>query len=323
MPPKSVLITSASGNIGRELIPILLSTTKDTTLVLPTSSSSRLSSSLAPGTDTTRLAILEGAVADPLWLESTCRSHAVETVLLNLGGQDELFTTLGALDAFSRAGVKHVIYLSCAGEFTSPQGVAGMLSEWGSASVVVKVAVEQRLWYAEYPFQWTVVGPTLFFENDVRTKELLLNQGLMPEPLGEMGVSRVSCGDVARVVAKSVEDGGAKLGRLKVNVGSLRRYTGREIEEMWSKALGRDVKMGKGDKEGLRAYEDHWAQVIPGTAGRAVGRDLNMMCRGWVKNGYGPSEDEYRLLRAVLGKESDDYGEWVTEMGKQLKAEGK
>jgi nucleoside-diphosphate-sugar epimerase len=323
MPPKSVLITSASGNIGRELIPILLSTTKDTTLVLPTSSSSRLSSSLAPGTDTTRLAILEGAVADPLWLESTCRSHAVETVLLNLGGQDELFATLGALDAFSRAGVKHVIYLSCAGEFTSPQGVAGMLSEWGSASVVAKVAVEQRLWYAEYPFKWTVVGPTLFFENDVRTKELLLNQGLMPEPLGEMGVSRVSCGDVARVVAKSVEDGGAKLGRLKVNVGSLRRYTGREIEEMWSKALGRDVKMGKGDKEGLRAYEDHWAQVIPGTAGRAVGRDLNMMCRGWVKNGYGPSEDEYRLLRAVLGKESDDYGEWVTEMGKQLKAEGK
>jgi hypothetical protein len=60
----------------------------------------------------------------------------VETVFLNLGGQDELFTTLGPLDAFSRAGIKHVIYLSCAGELTSPQGVAEMLREWGSASVV-------------------------------------------------------------------------------------------------------------------------------------------------------------------------------------------
>lgn len=232
---------------------------------------------------------------------------------------------MGALDAFARAGVKHVVYLSCAGEFTSPQGVADMLREWGSASVVVKVAVEQRLWHAAavYPFKWTVVGPTLFFENDIRTKEILLGEGWMPEPLGEMGVSRVSCRDVASVVAKSIEDGGEKLDKRKVNVGSLRRYTGRETEEMWSKALGREIRMGKGDREGLQAYEEHWAQVIPGTAGRAVGRDLDMMCRGWVKNGFGPSEDEYRLLRAVLGKDADDYGTWVAETGKQLRAASK
>lgn len=230
---------------------------------------------------------------------------------------------MGALDAFSRAGVRHVVYLSCAGEFTSPEGVAAMLREWSSASVVVKVAVEQKLWHATYPFKWTVVGPTLFFENDIRTKEILLGDGWMPEPLGERGVSRVSCKDVARVVAKSVEDGGEKLDKRKVNVGSLKRYTGREIEELWSKALGREIRMGKGDEEGLRAYEEHWAEVIPGTAGRAVGRDLGLMCRGWIKNGFGPSEDEYRLLRAVLGKEADDYETWVVETGKQLRAESK
>ena len=324
MPPKSVLITSASGNIGRELIPLLLTTTPQTTrLILPTSSPTRLSSSLPPSLDKTRLSILEGAVSDPTWLEQICTSHAVETAFLNLGGQDELFTTMGALDAFSRAGVKHVVYLSCAGEFTSPDGVADMLREWGSASVVVKVAVEQKLWHAVWPFKWTVVGPTLFFENDIRTKEILVGEGWMPEPLGERGVSRVSCRDVARVVARSVEDGGEKLDKRKVNVGSLRRYTGRETEEMWSKALGREIKMGKGDREGLRAYEEHWAEVIPGTAGKSVGRDLALMCRGWIKNGYGPSEDEYRLLRAVLGKEADDYETWVAETGKQLRDESR
>ena len=330
MPPKSILITSASGNIGRDLIPLLLATTpKTTTLVLPTSSSTRLSSALPPALDTTRLSIVEGAVADPQWLESVCSTHAVSTAFLNLGGQDELFTTLGALDAFARAGVKHVVYLSCAGEFTTAEGAARWYGEWGSASVAVKMAVEQRLWHAcspsssDYPFKWTVVGPTLFFENDVRTKELLLGEGWMPEPLGEQGVSRVSCKDVARVVARCVEDGGERLGGRKVNVGSLRRYTGREIEGLWSEALGREVRMGKGDGEGLRLYEEHWASVIPGTAGRAVGRDLDMMCRGWVKNGYGLSEDEYRFLRAVLGKETDDYGAWVAETGKRLRAESK
>jgi hypothetical protein len=172
-------------------------------------------------------------------------------------------------------------------------------------------------------FKWTAVGPTLFFENDIRAKDVLLSEGFMHEPLGEVCVSRVSCSDVARVVAKSVEDGGEKLGRRKVNVGVLRRYTGTETEEMWSAALGRNVTMQEGDKEGLQAYEDHWAQMIPGKAGRAMGRDLDMMCRGWVKSGFGPSEDEYRLLRAVLGKDGDDYGKWVAETGKPLKAEGK
>lgn len=196
-----------------------------------------------------------------------------------------------------------------------------MLKHYASASVVVKVAIEQRLWYGGYPFKWSVVGPTLFFDNDIRTPELLLKEGIMPEPLGEKGVSRVSVGDIARVVANCVEDGGERLGGRKVNVGSLRRYTGSETEKMWAQALGREVRMYKGDEEGLMAYEDSWAGMIPGTAGRAVGRDLNMMCRGWVGNGFGPTEDEYRMLRAVLGKDADDYGEWVAETGKRLREE--
>lgn len=322
MSPKSILITSASGNIGKELIPHLLSTTKDTTLVLPTSNASRLSSSFPAGTDTSRLQIPEGAVSDPVWLESIAKSNAVDTVFLNLGGQDELFTTLGALDAFARAGVKHLIFLSINGEFTSPEGIKTFLGGYSSAAVVVKVAIEQKLWHAKYPFKWTVVGPTLFFENDTRTPHLL-QQGIMPEPLGEQGVSRVSCKDLARAVANIAEDGGAKLHQRKVNVGSARRWSGTEIEQLWTKALGKEVKMYKGDDEGLEAYEQSWRDIIPGTAGVAIGRDLALMCRGWVAAGYGLSEDEYRLTRAVLGKDTDDYEQWVAEQGKKLREESK
>jgi hypothetical protein len=156
----------------------------------------------------------------------------------------------------------------------------------------------------------------------VRTPEILLAEGFMPEPLGEEGVSRVSCADVARVVARCIEDGGERLAGRKVNVGSLRRFTGSEIEGLWSESLGREVRMGKGDEEGLRAYERHWEEVIGGVAGRAVGRDLACMARGWVWAGFGLSEDEYRFCRAVLGKEVDDYEGWVAEMGRKLR-EGK
>ncbi|KAM0720001.1 hypothetical protein Q7P37_004136 [Cladosporium fusiforme] len=322
MSPNSILVTSASGKIGRELVPLLLSTTaKDKTkLVLPTSSASRLSSAYPD--DLSRLAIEEGQLSDPVWLESLCKTHAVETVFLNLGGQDELYAALGAFDAFVRAGVKHVIYLSAAGEFTSPQGVAEMLRIYGSAEVVAKVAAEQRLLYGRYPFKWTVVGPTLFFENDLMAADLLLEEGVLPQPLGEVGVSRVSCADIARVVVKSVEDKGEKLNGRKINVGTAKRFTGRQTEAIWSQALGREVHVAKGDEEALEAYEMALRQFIPGVTGRAVGRDLVMMARGWVHEGFGISEDEYRLTRAVLGKEADDYEEWVAKTAKELK-EGK
>lgn len=319
MSPKSILITSGSGKIGRELVPLLLSTTaKDNTkLVLPTSSASRLSS--AYPNDLSRLVITEGKLSDPVWLEELCKTHAVETAFLNLGGQDELYAALGALDAFSRAGVKHVIYLSAAGEYISQQGLTEAMRVFGSAEVIAKMAVEQRLFYGEYPFKWTVVGPTLFFENDLMATELLLEAGLLPQPLGEVGVSRVSCADIARVVVKSVEDQGEKLSGRKVNVGSLRRFTGTETGALWSQALGKEVHVANGDKEGLEGLEMGLREAIPGTAGRAVGRDLVMMATGWVREGFGLSEDEYRLTRAVLGKEADDYEEWVAKTGKELR----
>lgn len=324
MSPKSILLTSASGTIGRLLIPHLLSTTPESTrLILPTSSATRLATTYPPASFP-RLTITEGPVSDPTWLESLCREHAVDAAFLNLGGTDELFTTLGALDAFGRAGVRHVVYLSCAGEFTSPEGAAAMLKRAGTATVVVKVAVEQRLRYAEMPFKWTVVGPTLFFENDLRTPELLVKEGLLPEPLGEKGVSRVSARDIAAVVAKVIEDGGEKLGGAKMNVGTLRRWTGRETEEVWSKALGREVSMSKGDEEGLEAYERGWWEFVPGAMGKAIGRDVALLCKVWLDEGFGLEEDEYRLLRAVLGRDVEDYGEWVAKMGKELKeGEGK
>jgi len=223
-----------------------------------------------------------------------------------------------------------VTYLSAAGDFTSPDGVRESMARWGGcANVVVKLAVEARLAHGwnggnagtAAGFKWSVVGPTLFFENDVRTPEILVGEGFMPEPLGEKGVSRVSCADVARVVARCIDDGGERLAGRKVNVGSLRRFTGREIENLWTASLGREVIMWKGDEDGLRAYEKHWEEIIGGVAGRAVGRDLSCMARGWVQAGFGLSEDEYRFCRAVLGKETDDYEAWVAEAGRKLREE--
>ncbi len=74
-------------------------------------------------------------------------------------------------------------------------------------------------------FTYTTIGPSLFFENDEKVKEPILFGKRWVEPLGEMGASRVSVGDVAAAVEVAVLDRGVKWAGRKINVGTLKRYT--------------------------------------------------------------------------------------------------
>lgn len=62
----NVFITSASGNIGTELVPLLIQSDAVKTLILPTSNAARLEASVPPSD---KIAIIQGSIQDPSWLE--------------------------------------------------------------------------------------------------------------------------------------------------------------------------------------------------------------------------------------------------------------
>lgn len=310
--PHNILVTAPGGNIGTELIPQLLQK-PNWNLVLPTSNAARLQSKLPTSTNPSQLTVEEGSIQDPHWIETLLTTHKIDTVFLCLTGTDELLTTLNILDAMRRAGtVKYLLYLSACGDFASPAGVQHTLRICSAEHVVVKTTLEQKLQSSDYPWQTTVLGPTLFFGNDLRSKRDMLEEGLFDEPLGERGVSRVATSDIAQAVCNCIAAFPKYAGR-KVQIGSLRTWTGREIAGLWGGVLGKEIRMAVVGDE----FEAAFSRKIGGDA--AWARDLRLMYDTFAQERFGMSEEDYALQVEVLGKEAEDYEAWVRKVGAEWK----
>lgn len=312
----TVFATAANGNIGSELVPRLLSE-PSLRLVLPTSNASLLRSKFQ--LNAPKIAVEEGSIKDPIWVQSILTKHKVDKVFLCLAGTDELLTSLNFIDAMQRAGcVRHLIYLSGCGDFISDQGVRKLMQTCSSMHTLVKSTLEQKLAYGNLPWKTTVLGPSIFFANDLRSKPSILQHNLFDEPLGEMGMSRVSLQDIALAVRNIICDPSLdKWAAKKIMIGSKHMYTGTEIADLWSQATGRRVKMMGCDDKSLTMVE-RFLEEKTGRE-RGWGRDLRLMYETFAKEGFGMGEKEYQVQVELLGREPEDYAAWVKKEGESWK----
>ena len=314
------LLTAATGNIGKRLVPLLLSLPSRPHVILPTSNAARLQSSLDDSLDKSRIHVVEGNIKDPNFVETTLKEHNVTGVSLTLTGDDELFTTTNFLDAIQRSGtVKHVVYISACEDYSIDAIKNGSLQGQSAAHVLVKYLVEAKLRHGlplrqdQGGFSWTILGPSLFFDNDFMMKQQILEHGILAVPIGDKGVSRVDPGDIALSAAKALEDDGERWGGKKVMIGSLKTYTSHEIADLWSEALGKDIKPTLCNKEGLDKLEHAFGQV----AGPAWGRDLRLMYETFGARGFKMTEDNYKEQLELLGKEPESYESFVRSAAAQ------
>lgn len=312
---QTVLITAPGGNIGRSLVPALLNT-KKAHLILPTSDASRLKSLLPVTATSSDVTVEQGNITNPAWIRTLLTNHAVCTVFLCLTGKDELITTLNFLDAMQRAGtVKHLLYISGGGDYyTSPEGIKFVFSQCCAEHVLVKSTIELKLMHGGFPWTTTTLGPMLFFDNDLRSQRSLIEEGIFPEPLGELGVSRVSLEDVAQVACALIFNPDHKYAGTRITIGSRKAYTGSEICALWSEALGKDVKMLKSDAVGFDEFEHRMAKMgVPAD----WSMDLRLMYETFGRVGFGLPNSDYEILKEILGRDSRDYGEWVAQTAKE------
>nr|POF17518.1 hypothetical protein CFP56_12932 [Quercus suber] len=306
----SIVVTAGGGHIGSQLVSALVQ--ENIKVVLPTSNASRLQSTLADLATKDNVAVEEGSVSNPLWLESLFHKHVVDTVLLNLTGTDELMTTLNFFDAMKRAGtIKHVVYISACGDFVSRAGFQHVLRTHSAMHVLVKPLIEYKLIYSDFPWTTTVLGPTLFYDNDLRSKNAIL-KGLFDEPLTEKGLSRVSTVDIANIAHKALVEPTKWAGQ-KIMIGSKRRYTGTEIAKLWGEAIGREVKMRPANEDGFTDFE---SSSFEQEQDRAWTRDKKLMYEAFELDGFGMTDEDYAKQCDCLGREPQDYEEWVRKTGK-------
>lgn len=310
---KTILLTAGSGNIGRVLAPLLLKQDPCPKIVLPTSSIDKFRASNPAAKDPNPNVILaEGSIRDPIWFESLLKDHNVEAVFLCVTGVDEMFTNMNCLDAIAKAGtVKRVVYLSILADFVSEDGMKTMFQDRGYPHIYSKLVVENRLKYGNFPFQWTVLGPPIFFSNDLRQKMPLTQMGMYMEPNVEKGGSKISLDDIALAACKLLVDNDGYDGK-KVNLGSKKAYSTAESAALWSRALGKPIKTQTADKDVLDEFEQNLRNVMgPGLDGMAWARDLRLLYEYLVVHGVHISEEDYKTQVQLLGKEPQDYGEWI------------
>lgn len=313
------LITAAAGKIGKRLVPRLLSLPSKPRVVLPTSNATKLAASLSDTLDKTRIHVVEGNIKDPRFVESTLREHNVTGVSIALTGDDELFTSIKFLNAIQRSGtVKHVVYISACEDYSINAIVNGSLQGQSAALILVKYIIEAKLRHGIPPrdarggFSWTILGPSLFFDNDFMTKEQILEHGVFGVPMGNKGVSRVATEDIALAVANSLDDP-SRWGGKKVMIGSFKTYTAQETAHLWSQALGKDIKPTMSDQAGLDSLENDFGQV----AGPAWGRDLRLMYETFAERGFSMNEKDYKEQLELLKKEPESYENFVQSTAKQ------
>jgi uncharacterized protein YbjT (DUF2867 family) len=202
--------------------------------------------------------------------------------LLNVVSPTEAQEGLFAVNGARLGGVKRLVYMSV---FDADK--AAHLPHFG-AKVPVEMAVR------ESGIEATILRPNNFYQNDLWFKDAMLQYGVYPQPLGDVGVSRVDVRDIAEAAAIALTEGGHG-GRTYNLVGPVPE-TGASVAKLWTDALGREVRYGG------HADMDAWEKQQVGYGiPDYMAFDFRMMYEHFQKKGLKGTPGDVETLTRLLG----------------------
>ena len=277
-----LLVTGGTGTVGSAVVGELTKKRVDVSVVTR---------------DPAKLAGVKGvsAVEGNLLEPSSVRRvfDGVDAVfLLNPVSQTEASEALMALTGMRLAKVKHVVYLS-----VHHADKAAWLPHFGS-----KVGVEEALKVSG--ISYTILRPNNFYQNDYWFKDVILQHGVYPQPLGSSGVSRVDVRDIAEAAAITLTAPGHE-GQSYDLVGPT-AVTGESTARSWSEALGRPIAYAGDD---LDAWEKVQLQYMPPW----MVFDFRYMYEHFQKNGLIASGEAIRRQTTLLGHAPRDFDAFAKE----------
>jgi len=166
--------------------------------------------------------------------------------LINTVSPTEVYEGLLSVCALRNESVKRLVYLSVHHADGAP-----WLPHFGG-----KLGVEEAVRKSGVPS--TILRPNNFHQNDYWFKDALLQYGVYPQPIGDVGLHRVDVRDIAEAAAIALTTSGHE-GQTYDLVGP-EAHTGQSTAEVWSRALGREIKYGGND---LEAWEKQSLQYMP------------------------------------------------------------
>jgi uncharacterized protein YbjT (DUF2867 family) len=219
--------------------------------------------------------------------------------LLNPVSTTESHEGLMAVCGARLAGVKRLVYMSVQGADDGPY-----LPHFGS-----KVGVEAGVKASS--FEWTILRPNNFYQNDSWFRDAILQYSVYPQPLGDAGVSRVDVRDIAEAAAIALTTG-AHAGQTYNLVGP-KPLTGKGTAEIWSRVLGRPVAYAGND---LDAWEKQSLQYMPAW----MVFDFRLMYQFFQEKGFQATLKDSERLTKLLGHPPRRFEDYARETAAAWKA---
>ncbi|CAJ0810081.1 hypothetical protein LMG19087_00659 [Ralstonia wenshanensis] len=281
----TILVTGATGRVGRQVVNQLVNRGADVRALVRDPSKADL-----PAT----VNIVQGDMLD---LDSLRRAFVgVRTLfLLNAVARDEFTQALIALNVARESGVERVVYLSVmhAERFLNVPHFA------------VKSGAERMI--EQMGFSATILRPAYFMDNEHMVKDVIVNHGVYPMPIGSKGVAMVDTRDIAELAAIELirrDAAPAKLPIETINLVGPDTLTGPELASIWSETLGRPVAYGGDDPTG---FESNLANFLP----KWMAYEMRLMAERYVSDGMVPQAGDVERLTSMLGRPLGSYRDFA------------
>jgi uncharacterized protein YbjT (DUF2867 family) len=212
--------------------------------------------------------------------------------LLTANGPADAMEGLAAVNEACRTKARRVVHLSIHDVEKAP----------GAPHFASKIAIERALKDSALPC--TILRPNNFFQNDYWWKDAILQYGVYPQPIGDIGCSRVDTRDIAEAAVRALTEDG-HVGKTYALVGP-DALTGADCAASFSKALGKKVVYGGNDLQAwatsMRAYLPAWAIY-----------DYALMYDVFQKKGLKATPAQLEESRKILGHEPRRFDAFVAE----------
>ena len=281
----SVLVLGGTGTVGSQVVRDLIA--KKVPVRILTRSPEKAAA--APkGADA-----VVGNLQDPTTIRSVFKG-AEGVLLLNAVSLGECSEGLMAVNGAVMGHVRRVVYVS-----VQHADKAVHLPHFGS-----KVPVEMAL--AKSGLGFTILRPNNFYQNDFWFKDVLLQHGTYPQPIGDIGVSRVDVRDIADIAVAAFTASGREHEGQTYNLVGPDVWTGARTAEVWSKALGKPVAYGGND---LDAWEQQQLQWLPPW----LVFDFKLMYKVFQEQGLLAGAGDIEKMSRIMGHPPRSYEAFVTE----------
>ena len=281
----TILVTGATGRVGHHVVDQLVKRGAKVRVLTRDPSKANVPAGVE---------VAQGDLLDIDALRSAF--HGVSTLfLLNAVTGDEFAQAIITLNIAREAGIERVVYLSV---FEADRAV-------NVPHFAVKFGAERML--VQMGFSATILRATYFIDNELMIKDVILNHGVYPMPIGSKGVAMVDARDIAEVAAIELirrDQAPGKLPIETINLVGPDTLTGPDIAKIWSDLLGRPVVYGGDDPSG---FEQNMASFMP----KWTAYEMRLMAERYVSDGMIPETGDIERLTTILGRPLHSYRDFA------------